>query len=187
MIKKIFFTLLIIFASSNVSFAKIDDEVDGITVDKIIKKHNIDINNEKDRCNLFRVIEQNYPEIFHNKNVVEHYFGPIGNYKKDMFVEDYREVALPLRDSIISVEKDIDSNRIVANMNFVGSNFIIKLKNGSMISNIYRGYIVPFDYIRLDKDYKTENKLAVLQSIPPRGNIRHFRVEKCFVTTFNNK
>lgn len=166
------------FSSLNAVFA--------ITVDDVIKKHNLDMNNEKDRCDLVYIIEQNYPEIFHNENIVENYYGPIGNYNKDMFTERYREVALPLNGSIISVTKDIDTNRIVANINFVGSNLIIKLKNGRMISNIYRGYIVPFDYIRLDKDYKTANKLAVLQSSPPRGNIRYFHVEKCFVTIFNN-
>jgi hypothetical protein len=155
------------------------------TVEDVIKEHKLDMNREEDRCSLLYIIEQHHPDVFSNKDVVESYYGPIGNYSNDMFVERYRDVALPLNNSIISVTKDVDTNYLVANINFVGSNLIVKLNDGSMISNIYRGYIVPFEYIRLDKDYKLANKLAVLQSSPPKGNIKYFKVEKCIVKIVN--
>lgn len=144
-----------------------------LTVEDVIKKHNLDINKESDRCSMSFLIEHNYNDILHSKQV-EFYSSIEGDYNAKINPDEIT----------FRVYKDFDG-KLVAGYGDIDRFYIIKLQNGTLIGN-NNGYFVPFDYFEFfSKKYKTQSKIVIKQKNSPEKGIRHFHVEKCIIKIVN--
>ena len=162
---KILLTFLCLFLYQSSSHAA--------AIEDVIADRKLNINIEKDRCDLAWIIFHDHIDIF-NSNQVEHYDVVVGN--------DFNHKT---NDIFWSVNKE--GNKKIATFYDTDSFYILKLKNGRMISD-KNGYFVPFEEFKIGfKNYQTKGDLVILQKDPPKDKIKYFSVQNCEVKILNKE